>query len=125
MTHRPGTGSNPAGALPNFLPLFATFCALLRHHAAAGGQWLVNCPCSYASSAWARRLHARAAAAAASALGWIGRARKAFCALLVRGLRRRWTRRSPTRLRTPARRRASMRANPGPGWAGAAVFEEG
>ena len=33
MTHRPGTGSNPPGALPNFLPLFATFCALLRHHA--------------------------------------------------------------------------------------------
>ena len=32
-------GSNPAGgALPNFLPLFATVCTFLRHHAAAGGQ---------------------------------------------------------------------------------------
>jgi hypothetical protein len=28
MTHRPGTGSNPPGALPNFLPLFAPCCAL-------------------------------------------------------------------------------------------------
>jgi hypothetical protein len=29
MTHGPGTGSNPPGALPNFLPLFAPCCVLL------------------------------------------------------------------------------------------------